>query len=185
MKPCRSSTAIGPALPARMTMPSTSISVVARRADVVLPSSVTSTSALELLGSRATDPARAMVFEAAAYDANIVRELRRGDRVAVEGRQSRPLYRVPDGRSRDPEKPLCRHPVTDRGTAAAARHVDDVKRSVSPIRQNRQDKCVLVEEDLAFPTFDAATEGSTRSTGEPVAVRRTVPACPEPVTGAD
>jgi hypothetical protein len=29
----------------------------------------------------------------------------------------------------------------------------------SPIRQNRQDQCVLVEEDLAFPTFDATTEG--------------------------
>jgi hypothetical protein len=83
MKPCRSPTAVGPALPARMTMPSTSISVVARRTGVVLPSSVTSTSALGLLGSSATDPARAMVFEAAADDANIVRELRRGDRVAV------------------------------------------------------------------------------------------------------
>jgi Transposase DDE domain group 1 len=47
-----------------------------------------------------------------------------------EGRQPRPLRRVPDGGGRDSEKALRRHPAVDRGTASTAAHLDSVKRSV-------------------------------------------------------
>jgi hypothetical protein len=76
-----------------------------------------------------------------------------GAKVVSHGRYI--AFQMTEGR--DPEKPLYRDPAADRGTAAAARHLDDVKRSVSPVRQNRQEECVLVKEDLALRTFDAAT----------------------------
>jgi Transposase DDE domain group 1 len=37
-----------------------------------------------------------------------------------QGRQPRQLYRIPDGGSRHPKRPLCRYPAPDRGTAVAA-----------------------------------------------------------------
>jgi hypothetical protein len=37
-----------------------------------------------------------------------------------EGGEPRPLHRLPDGGSRHPERPLCRYPAPDRGTAVAA-----------------------------------------------------------------
>jgi hypothetical protein len=37
-----------------------------------------------------------------------------------QAHQPRPLHRLPDGGSRHPEGPLCRHPAPDRGTAGTA-----------------------------------------------------------------
>ena len=47
-----------------------------------------------------------------------------------EGRQPRPLRRVPDGRGRHPTESVRRHPAADRGNAAAARYIDSVRRSI-------------------------------------------------------
>ncbi|HEY5379340.1 MAG TPA: hypothetical protein VIJ78_07360 [Pseudolabrys sp.] len=65
------------------------------------------------------------------------------------------------------------------GIAAAARHINGVACLVSRVRQNSQEKCVLVEEDLTFQ------RASTRSAGEPVAVRLQAHACHKPKTVAD
>jgi len=67
------------------------------------------------------------------------------------------LCRLPDGGSRDPEKPLRRRPGADRRTATAACHVNSMRRSVSRVRQNPQEKCVLIAKSSALSTFDSAS----------------------------
>ena len=54
----------------------------------------------------------------------------KADQDRRKGGEPRPLCCVPDGRGRHPEKPLRRHPAADRGTAAAARYIDSVRRSI-------------------------------------------------------
>ncbi len=46
-----------------------------------------------------------------------------------EGREPRPLCRVPDGRGRHPSESVRRHPTVHRGTSTAASHINRVKRS--------------------------------------------------------
>src|ERR1700724_146574 len=71
---------------------------------------------------------------------------RKADQDRGEDRQPWPLCRVSDGRSRHSQKSLCRHSADDRGTAAAARCIDSVMRSVSRIPSK---KCVLTMENSA------------------------------------
>src|SRR5208283_4599121 len=64
---------------------------------------------------------------------------------------------VSHGGSSDPKKPLRRHPAADLGTATAAGRVNSVRRSVSRIRQNPQEKCVLIAKSSALSTFGLAS----------------------------
>jgi len=80
--------------------------------------------------------------------------------VRREGRQPRPLCRIPDGGGRDPEKPLCRRLAAHRRTAAAAGRTDSVKRLVvtrstkSPGNKSHGKRCVLIAKSSALSTFD-------------------------------
>ena len=74
-----------------------------------------------------------------------------------KGRQPRPLYRLPDGGSGGPKKPLRRHPAAHSRTATAASHVNSVRRSVSRVLQNQQEKCVLTAKSSALSPFDLAS----------------------------
>jgi hypothetical protein len=47
-----------------------------------------------------------------------------------EGRQPRPLCRLPDGRGRHSEKPVHRHPAAGRRTTATAHYIHSVRRSI-------------------------------------------------------
>jgi len=71
----------------------------------------------------------------------------KADQDRREGRQPRPLCRVPDGGGRDPKKPLRRYSAVDRGTASTAGHVNSVRRSVSRVRQKPQETCALTTEN--------------------------------------
>jgi len=51
------------------------------------------------------------------------------------------------GLGSDPKKPLRRRPAAYRQTATAGSHVNSMRRSVSRIRQNPQEKCVLMTEN--------------------------------------
>src|SRR5271166_2296146 len=57
----------------------------------------------------------------------------------------------------DPKKPLRRRPAAHRRTATAAGHVNSMRRSVSRVRQNPQEKCVLIAKSSALSTFDLAS----------------------------
>ena len=81
----------------------------------------------------------------------------KADQDRREGRQPRPLYRLPDGGSGDPKKPLRRHPAAHRRTATAASHVNSMRRSVSRVLQNQQEKCVLTAKSSALSPFDLAS----------------------------
>jgi hypothetical protein len=65
--------------------------------------------------------------------------------------------RLPDGGSSDPKKPLRRRPAAHRRTATAASHVNSMRRPVSRVRQNPQEKCVLIAKSSALSTFDWAS----------------------------
>ena len=52
---------------------------------------------------------------------------------------------------------IRRHPAANRRTATAASHVDSVRRSVSRVLQNQQEKCVLTAKSSALSTFDLAS----------------------------
>ena len=66
----------------------------------------------------------------------------------------RPLRRLPDGRGRDSEKPLRRHPAVDRGTAATAGHVNSVTSSIChAFHENPRETCVSMTENLAISAF--------------------------------
>ena len=54
-------------------------------------------------------------------------------------------------------KPLRRRPAAHRRTATAASHVNNMRRSVSRVRQNPQEKCVLIAKSSALSTFDLAS----------------------------
>jgi hypothetical protein len=81
----------------------------------------------------------------------------KADQDRGEGRQPRPLCRLPYGGSSDPKKPLRRRPAAHRRTATAASHVNSMRRSVSRVRQNPQEKCVLIAKSSALSTFDLAS----------------------------
>ena len=65
--------------------------------------------------------------------------------------------RLPRPEPRRIEKPLRRHLAADRRTPPAAGNVNSMRRSVSPVRQNPQEKCVLIADSLARSTFDLAS----------------------------
>ncbi len=81
----------------------------------------------------------------------------KADQDRREGRQPRPLCRLPDGGGSNSQKPLRRHLAADRRTPPAAGNVNSMRRSVSPVRQNPQEKCVLIADSLALSTFDLAS----------------------------
>jgi hypothetical protein len=81
----------------------------------------------------------------------------KADQDRGEGRKPRPLCRLPYGGSSDPKKPLRRRPAAHRRTATAASHVNSMRRSVSRVRQNPQEKCVLIAKSSALSTFDLAS----------------------------
>lgn len=58
----------------------------------------------------------------------------KADQERREGRHPRLLHRFRDGRGRHSERPLRRHAAADRGTSAAAAHVNSVRRVVSRVR---------------------------------------------------
>ena len=71
-----------------------------------------------------------------------------------EGRQSRPLRRLPDGRGCDSKKPLRRHPAADRGTAATAGHVNSVTSSIChAFHEKPRETCVSMTENSAISAF--------------------------------
>ena len=80
----------------------------------------------------------------------------KADQNRREDRQPWPLCRLSDGRSRHSQKSLCRHSADDRGTAAAARCIDSVMRSVSRIPS--EEKCVLTAENSANSAFGSTSE---------------------------
>ena len=80
----------------------------------------------------------------------------KADQDRRESRQPRLPCRLPDGGSSDPKKPL-RRPAAQRRTATAASHVNSMRRSVSRVRQNPQEKCVLIAKSSALSTFDLAS----------------------------
>src|ERR1700704_1479666 len=67
--------------------------------------------------------------------------------------------RVSDGRSRHSQKSLCRHSADDRGTAAAARCIDSVMRSVSRIPSKTGGKVRL--DDGKFGKFSVRLDFGT------------------------
>src|ERR1700716_284551 len=70
-----------------------------------------------------------------------------------------PLCRVSDGRSRHSQKSLCRHSADDRATAAAARCIDSVMRSVSRIPSKTGGKVRL--DDGKFGKFSVRLDFGT------------------------
>jgi hypothetical protein len=98
-----------------------------------------------------------------------------------EGRQPRALFCVPDGRGRNPTKPVRRHLAVDRRIAAAGR-IDSVGRSsVLCFDSNSRERCVLRTENSALL---AAQQGvcSFRRHQQSAA---TILACWKRRTGAD
>ena len=93
----------------------------------------------------------------ARADQGLVQPEGKADQDRRESRQPRPVCRLPDGGSRDPKKPLRRRPAAHRRTATAASHVNSMRRSVSRVRQNPQEKCVLIAKSSALSTFDLAS----------------------------
>src|ERR1700724_1576936 len=84
---------------------------------------------------------------------------RKADQDRGEDRQPWPLCRVSDGRSRHSQKSLCRHSADDRGTAAAARCIDSVMRSVSRIPSKTGGKVRL--DDGKFGKFSVRLDFGT------------------------
>src|ERR1700736_2882519 len=82
----------------------------------------------------------------------------RTDQDRREDRQPWPLCRVSDGRSRHSQKSLCRHSADDRGTAAAARCIDSVMRSVSRIPSKTGGKVRLDDGNSANSAFVSTSE---------------------------
>src|SRR3981081_2404037 len=78
-----------------------------------------------------------------------------GAKIVSHGR----LCRVSDGRSRHSQKSLCRHSADDRGTAAAARCIDSVMRSVSRIPSKTGGKVRL--DDGKFGKFSVRLDFGT------------------------
>src|ERR1700730_9671569 len=83
----------------------------------------------------------------------------KADQDRREDRQPWPLCRVSDGRSRHSQKSLCRHSADDRGTAAAARCIDSVMRSVSRIPSKTGGKVRL--DDGKFGKFSVRLDFGT------------------------
>jgi hypothetical protein len=87
----------------------------------------------------------------------------KADQDRREDRQPWPLCRVSDGRSRHSQKSLCRHSADDRGTAAAARCIDSVMRSVSRIPSKTGGKVRL--DDGKFGKFSVRLDFGTSRPG--------------------
>src|ERR1700730_4851325 len=83
----------------------------------------------------------------------------KADQERRQDRQPCPLCRVSDGRSRHSEKSLCRHSADDRGTAAAARCIDSIMRSVSRIPSKTGGKVRL--DDGKFGKFSVRLDFGT------------------------
>jgi hypothetical protein len=75
----------------------------------------------------------------------------KADQDRREGREPRPLCRLPDGRCRRSETSVRRHPSAHRGTAAAAGHVNSVTSSVCrAFHEKQRETCVLMREKSIF-----------------------------------
>ena len=76
----------------------------------------------------------------------------KADQDRREGREPRPLRRLPDGRGRRSETSVRRHPSAHRGTAAAAGHVNSVtKFSLSRVPRKTTGDLRLDERKIDIP----------------------------------
>lgn len=90
-----------------------------------------------------------------------------------EGRHSRPLCRVPDGRGCEFQERVRRHPADDRGTATAAGRVNGVARSIAAVPMKRRERCVSPKRANAQTTPE-----STRRRRLLVKIRKEGQICP-------
>jgi hypothetical protein len=82
-----------------------------------------------------------------------------------EGSQPRPLCRLPDGRGRDPKKPLRRNPEADRKAASAAGHVNSMRGLVLRVPSNPTRGVCLDDRKLAGNRLATGSQQSTKRTG--------------------
>jgi hypothetical protein len=105
---------------------------------------------------------RGTLGHALAYNlGNFLRTFATGaDQDWREGREPRPLCRLPDGRGRHSEKPFPRHPAADRRTPATAGHVNSMRRTASRVSSQNNGDARLDDRPFAVVRLAGGRSGA-------------------------